>query len=218
MLRSVGLAVCRHSFLNVVNPGNNKGAALVGYVLKLLGPAAKRVLCRSYPPSPSRVTGYRLSAIGYRLSVNCLPRCDDVSQGFPVAMRRIVLSKLDDGGPLTSHFATQRHRGTSTIVTHVKLRNVRRHTVNTLDNKRLRHTLLNHTVVSSPRIIVLSRPDACVSGHFRTHLCRLLTRVGGSYTVVLIDRSVNAILRRIGSVTYIGRALSCRPSANIARR
>lgn len=200
ILRSVGLTICRQSFLKVVNPGKNKGAALVGYVLNLLGPAKKRV------------------DFGYGPSLNCLPRCDAVSQGFPVSIRRMVLSKLDVRGSLASHFAPRRGRGNGRVVTHVKLRKLRRHTVKRLDNKRLRHTLLKHTVVSSPSILVLSRPDACVSGHFRTHLCRLLTRVGGRYTVVLIDRSVNAILRRIGSVTYIGRALSCRPSAKIAAR
>lgn len=211
MLRSIGLAMCRHSFLKVVKPGKNKGAALVEYVLKLLGPATKGVAC-------CKTSRSRLPTLGSQFFVNCLPRCGAVSHGFPVSMRRMVLSKLDSGGSLVDGFATQRRRGIRTIVTHVKLRNLRGHTVKRLDNKRLRHTLLKHTVIDSPSILVLSRPDACVSGHFRTHLCRLLTRVGGRYTVVLIDRSVNAMLRRMGSVTYIGRALSCRPSTNIAAR
>lgn len=206
MLDRIGLAMCRHSFLNMVNPGNNKGAALVGVVLKLLGPTSNDIhFCGGRGRMP-------------RVTVKCLPRCGDVSGGFPVSMCRIMLSKLGGRGSLFRHCAPRRHRLIDQVVTHVNLRNLRDHTVNRLDKKRLRHTLLKHTLISGPRIIVLSRPGACVSGQFRTGLCSLLRRVGGRQTVVLMDRSVNAILRGMGAVTYIGRALSCRPSARMPAR
>lgn len=206
ILRRVGLRVTRGSFLKMVNPGKKKGAALVGVVLNLLGPSTKAV--RFFR---------RKGRIG-RVAVKCLPRCGAVSGGFPVSICRIILSKLGGRGSLFHSFSGTRRSGMHRAVTHVKLRNLRRETVKRLDNKRLRETLLKHTLISGPRIIVLSRPGACVSGHFRTHLCTLLRRVGGRYTVILIDRSVNAVLRGMGDVTYMGNALSCRPSARISTR
>lgn len=169
-LRGMGLSITGKRFIDVVNPSNYNGSALLGVVKLLSTPDDKGVRVGNASMrdvGSGRLTTFHGGALNFMFRSFRLVGSLGIVSG-------IRLPLLCEG------VTTGRHAHlTGRILSHINLdRHVQRVPAR-LSKKRYRHMTVTHTVINGPRVVLTSRPANGLSSGVNTRIVRLLRGLGG---------------------------------------
>lgn len=142
----ISVGIGRNRVINLLKPGNTKGAASFCVAMKLVAPGRNHVFLSSLRVAGCPICGHT------RANVKCLTRRTSIFQR--VAIRSGVTSILRvAGGPLSC-----RGSGLRDLVTRFHLRGIHGGGNARLSNNRHHHARVTHYLTVSPGFVVLSRP------------------------------------------------------------
>lgn len=181
-LGKVAFSILDNRCLKVVKTDNSKGAALLGYVTAIVGPASKRVLLSKTGVDTFSNTGLTRCHKG---EVNCLFRSFTLLSGL--ANERGVLLPLSVRG--VSDSVTRGRLGS--VTKFLKVASILSGFPTRVSNNRGRHMTTTHDLVSGPSVVLTSRPANTLSAGTTQLLVRGLRRIGRirKHAVLVIARS-----------------------------
>lgn len=178
-LSSVSLRVSRPNVCNFINPGKSNGDLVFGAVLNFLGPSSKRIFIRK---------GGLQGSVLFTRSAKCsVIRCTTLTSGANERGLRLV------------SVLTSRGRSLSGLLGCIKLSPGGREACGRCSLKVGRHLLLTVTVLSSPDLLVFSRPAGTLSRSNRRFLGQLILRREGHNGALLVSDRSGAFVASITS-------------------
>lgn len=196
VLRSIGLAICSKRAVMVLNTSKSKGSALLGLVVKLLGPSSNSVGI-----GKGRVSSLARQRVGRRQHhVKVMFRCSTLFSS--VGMGRGMTFNLQRRASLSR----RRVRG----VARKGLRLMNLSSINSLvptslSNNVGGHIDLTETVTLGPRVVLCSRPATKLSPVHTASVDLLVGRVRGRVGIadVIIARSLGSTRVITSEVTFL---------------
>lgn len=194
-LGGVGFSMRRNRCITVVKRSNSKGAALLGVLTTLSGPATKRMLLGK--GGLISLGRGRVSTFEHR-RLNFMFRSFGLLSGFSLGSG--VFLPL-----ILSNISCERVRGELTPVTSLlKVRGLLGGCPCRISKKRGRETTITHTVVAGPRLVLTSRPAKTLSSGTASDLLELFGEVGRSKRAVLVIARDAGTTDRTGEILFVG--------------
>ena len=199
VLSDVSLTIMEHDFIGIIGPNGGGKTTLLKVLMGLLKP-----LKGSIEYSIDR------SEIGY------LPQGNQVDERFPITVREVVASGLNNGIRLGQRTRANKQHQLESILEKVGMIPLQSRPIGELSGGELQRTLLARAIVSSPRLLVLDEPDTHVDNRFEMELYGLLRDLNKTITILLVSHDIGTISPYIKTIACVNRDLHYHVSNEIS--
>lgn len=199
VLSDVSLTIMEHDFIGIIGPNGGGKTTLLKVLMGLLKP-----LKGSVEYSIDR------SEIGY------LPQGHQVDERFPITVRDVVASGLNNGIRLGQRTRANKQHQLESVLEKVGMIPLQSRPIGELSGGELQRTLLARAIVSSPRLLVLDEPDTHVDNRFEMELYGLLRDLNKTITILLVSHDIGTISPYIKTIACVNRDLHYHASNEIS--
>lgn len=198
VLNKVSLSIMENDFIGIIGPNGGGKTTLLKVLMGLLKP-----LKGSIEYSIDR------SEIGY------LPQGNQLDERFPITVREVVASGLNDGFQSRIRLNQSSREKLEKTLYNTGLEKLQSRPIGELSGGELQRTLLARAIVSSPRLLVLDEPDTHVDNRFEMELYQLLHELNQRMTILLVSHDIGTISPYIKSIACVNRDLHYHASNEI---
>lgn len=198
-LTNVSLTIRELDFIGIIGPNGGGKTTLVKIILGLLKPSMGRI-------------DYAIdrSAIGY------LPQGTQVDGSFPITVREVVASGLEEGLRKQRRDHSGEARRINTALDQVGLNHLQSRSIGQLSGGEFQRTMLARAIISSPRLLVLDEPDTHVDNRFEMELYGLLRELNKQMAILLVSHDIGTISPYIKTIACVNRDLHYHSSNEIS--
>ncbi|MDX2430716.1 MAG: ATP-binding cassette domain-containing protein [Bacteroides sp.] len=198
VLNKVSLSIMENDFIGIIGPNGGGKTTLLKVLMGLMKP-----LKGSIEYSIDR------SEIGY------LPQGNQLDERFPITVREVVASGLNDGFQSRIRLNQSSREELEKTLSKTGLEKLQARPIGKLSGGELQRTLLARAIVSSPRLLVLDEPDTHVDNRFEMELYQLLHELNQRMTILLVSHDIGTISPYIKSIACVNRDLHYHASNEI---
>lgn len=198
VLSKVSLSIMENDFIGIIGPNGGGKTTLLKVLMGLMKP-----LKGSIEYSIDR------SEIGY------LPQGNQLDERFPITVREVVASGLNDGFQSRIRLNQSSREELEKTLSKTGLEKLQARPIGKLSGGELQRTLLARAIVSSPRLLVLDEPDTHVDNRFEMELYQLLHELNQRMTILLVSHDIGTISPYIKSIACVNRDLHYHASNEI---
>lgn len=198
VLSKVSLSIMENDFIGIIGPNGGGKTTLLKVLMGLMKP-----LKGSIEYSIDR------SEIGY------LPQGNQLDERFPITVREVVASGLNDGFQSRIRLNQSSREELEKTLSNTGLEKLQARPIGKLSGGELQRTLLARAIVSSPRLLVLDEPDTHVDNRFEMELYQLLHELNQRMTILLVSHDIGTISPYIKSIACVNRDLHYHASNEI---
>ena len=198
VLSNVSLSIFDHDFIGIIGPNGGGKTSLLKAILGLLKPVKGSI---KY--------SFDRSEIGY------LPQGSQIDESFPITVKEVIASGLEQGLKLGKLTSRDRNQKVSQAMESVGIETLHSRPVGELSGGELQRTLLARAIISSPRILILDEPDTHVDNQFELELYALLKELNQRVTVLLVSHDIGIISPYIKTIACVNRDLHYHPTNEI---
>lgn len=198
VLNKVSLSIMENDFIGIIGPNGGGKTTLLKVLMGLMKP-----LKGSIEYSIDR------SEIGY------LPQGNQLDERFPITVREVVASGLNDGFQSRIRLNQSSRKELEKTLSNTGLEKLQARPIGKLSGGELQRTLLARAIVSSPRLLVLDEPDTHVDNRFEMELYQLLHELNQRMTILLVSHDIGTISPYIKSIACVNRDLHYHASNEI---
>lgn len=198
VLNKVSLSIMENDFIGIIGPNGGGKTTLLKVLMGLMKP-----LKGSIEYSIDR------SEIGY------LPQGNQLDERFPITVREVVASGLNDGFQSRIRLNQSSREELEKTLSNTGLEKLQARPIGKLSGGELQRTLLARAIVSSPRLLVLDEPDTHVDNRFEMELYQLLHELNQRMTILLVSHDIGTISPYIKSIACVNRDLHYHASNEI---
>lgn len=173
ILKDVNLTINKGDFIAITGPNGGGKTTLLRLILGLIEPTSgslnfERNLCK----------------IGY------LPQKNMVDSHFPLTVREVVESGLIACKGLSKQ---ERQSRVDDTLNTIELAERANQSIGRLSGGQLQRVLLGRALISRPSLLVLDEPLSYIDKHFESHIYRIIARVAGQSTILLVSHEMTTI-------------------------
>ncbi len=224
ILGNVSVAVGGNRGIIMVNPSNDKGSAFLHYLGYVRSPASNDVVFNNRSVASLGISvGTRHRGVAVIFRRFGLFGGGAILRGVvltPICIRGGHVHELHFGGPSGlpggsgGRVVRSTHRGTVSLLRHVKLRSGTSTCPSRLSNNRGRHITVMQTLTVGPSIVLFSRPASTLSPRVINRILRLVGRLtGDNVAVIIIARRVNFTHRVTSHILFVSNNMVTRRNA-----
>lgn len=199
VLDHVSFNINEKDFIGIIGPNGGGKTTLVKVILGLLKP-----LHGSIRHSLGR------SDVGY------LPQGSQLDEHFPITVREVVGSGLEQGLKMGRGIRTGRKGKIDAVLDKVGMRALHARPIGELSGGELQRTMLARAIISSPRLLILDEPDTHVDNRFEMELYGLLQELNEKMTILLVSHDIGTISPYIKTIACVNRNLHYHTSNEIS--
>jgi zinc transport system ATP-binding protein len=197
VLSDVSLTIMEHDFIGIIGPNGGGKTTLLKVLMGLLKPVKGNI-----------EFAIDRSEIGY------LPQGNQVDEQFPITVREVVASGLNQG--LRIGHRIKASQQLDSVLEKVGMATLQSRPIGELSGGELQRTLLARAIVSSPRLLVLDEPDTHVDNRFEMELYGLLRDLNKTITILLVSHDIGTISPYIKTIACVNRDLHYHASNEIS--
>ena len=198
VLRNVDLDIFERDFIGIIGPNGGGKTTLLKVILGLLRPQKGKIIYH-----------FDRSQIGY------LPQGNQVDDRFPITVREVVESGLETGLKIGGRLTGKSRSRVREVIGLVGLSALGNRSIGELSGGEMQRTMLARAIVSSPRMLILDKPDTYVDNRFEMELYGLLRELNRTMTILLVSHDIGTISPYIKSIACINRDLHYHTSNEI---
>lgn len=198
VLNKVSLSIMENDFIGIIGPNGGGKTTLLKILMGLMKPIRGSV-----------VYAIDRSEIGY------LPQGNQLDENFPITVREVVASGLNDGFQSRLRLNQSSREKLEKTLNKTGLEKLQKRPIGALSGGELQRTLLARAIVSSPRLLVLDEPDTHVDNRFEMELYHLLHELNQRMTILLVSHDIGTISPYIKSIACVNRDLHYHASNEI---
>lgn len=199
VLSNVSLSIAEHDFIGIIGPNGGGKTTLLKILMGLMKPLKGNI---EYAIDRDK--------IGY------LPQGSQVDERFPITVKEVVASGLDQRLLSTAGFRALQQEKLEDALHKVGLTELQSRSIGELSGGELQRTMLARAIVSSPRLLVLDEPDTHVDNRFETELYSLLRELNKTITILLVSHDIGIISPYIKTIACVNRDLHYHASNEIS--
>jgi len=198
VLSNVSLDVLQNDFIGIIGPNGGGKTTLLKILMGLMKPLKGSI---EY--------AFRRSAIGY------LPQGQQLDESFPITVKEVVSSGLKNPLRRSQGINKNKKKQLEEALHRTGLEALKNRAIGELSGGELQRTLLARSIVSSPRLLVLDKPDTHVDNRFEMELYQLLKELNQNMAILLVSHDIGTISPYIKSIACVNRDLHYHPSNEI---
>jgi zinc transport system ATP-binding protein len=198
VLSQVSLSVYEQDFIGIIGPNGGGKTSLLRAILGLVKPLKGTI-----------TYSFDRSEIGY------LPQGRQLDESFPITVKEVIASGLEQGLKLGRMTSRERQRRVKQTLAAVGIEALHSRPVGELSGGELQRTLVARAIISSPRILILDEPDTHVDNQFEMELYALLKELNKSITILLVSHDIGIISPYIKTIACVNRDLHYHPTNEI---
>lgn len=199
ILSNVSLTVNDRDYIGIIGPNGGGKTTLIKLILGLLKPLRGTI---SY--SIAR------SDIGY------LPQGNVVDESFPITVREVVASGLEQGLIFGRGLRKNEMNKVSEMLERVGLASLSKRPIGELSGGEFQRSMLARAIISDPRLLVLDEPDTHVDNRFELELYTLLKDLNEHMAILLVSHDIGTISPYIKTIACVNRNLHYHSSNEIS--
>lgn len=198
VLTNVSLSVFERDFIGIIGPNGGGKTSLLLAILGLLKPRRGSI-----------AYSFDKREIGY------LPQGSQVDESFPITVKEVVASGLEQGLKAGIGSARERNRRADQALGAVGMEKLHSRPIGELSGGELQRTMLARAIISSPRLLILDEPDTHVDNQFEMELYALLKQLNKNLTILLVSHDIGIISPYIKTIACVNRDLHYHPTNEI---
>lgn len=198
VLTNVSLSVFERDFIGVIGPNGGGKTSLLLAILGLLKPRKGSI-----------TYSFDKREIGY------LPQGSHVDESFPISVKEVVASGLEQGLKAGIGTAGERNRRADQALGAVGIEKLHSRPIGELSGGELQRAMLARAIISSPRLLILDEPDTHVDNQFEMELYALLKQLNKNLTILLVSHDIGIISPYIKTIACVNRDLHYHPTNEI---
>ena len=199
VLSDVSLTVRDRDYIGIIGPNGGGKTTLVKLILGLLKPQRGHI-----------------SHTLERAEIGYLPQGTNVDESFPITVREVIASGLENGLTPGKRMRKNEKMKVSEMLEKVGLTSLHKRPVGELSGGEFQRALLARAIVSSPRLLVLDEPDTHVDNKFEMELYSLLKDLNEGMAILLISHDIGMITPYIKSIACVNGSLHYHPHNEIS--
>ncbi len=203
ILENVNLEVGPNEFVWVVGPNGGGKTTLLKLMLGLLTPDSGRVELFGRAPRLSR------RRVGY------MPQQISLDRDFPVTVHDVVMmGRL--GNSSWGGYSTEDRRAVSRVLEQVDLVDQSNLLFSELSGGQQRRMFIARALACEPSLLILDEPTANIDQVLQREFYRLLERLHGTMTVVMVSHDPAFVSRFVKQVICVNRRLEIHPTGEVS--
>jgi zinc transport system ATP-binding protein len=199
VLSNVSLSIAEHDFIGIIGPNGGGKTTLLKILMGLMKPLKGNI-------------EYAID----RDDIGYLPQGSQVDESFPITVKEVVASGLDQRLLPAAGFRALQHEKLENALKKVGLTELQSRSIGELSGGELQRTMLARAIVSSPRLLILDEPDTHVDNRFETELYSLLRELNKTITILLVSHDIGIISPYIKTIACVNRDLHYHASNEIS--
>jgi zinc transport system ATP-binding protein len=196
-LRGIELTIAERDFATVVGPNGGGKTTLLRLTLGLLRPATGTI----------RVFGLRPEEV--RSRVGYVPQRSVSEQDFPARVIDVVLMGRLDGKRMLGPYSARDREAALAALGEVELLDHAARAFSDLSGGERQRTLIARALASEPDMLLLDEPTANLDVAMEEDLYRLLQRLHGRLTIVLVTHDLGFVSDFAETVICVKQTLAC---------
>lgn len=181
VLEDVNLRINRGDFVAITGPNGGGKTTLMRVMLKLL------------VPTKGSVSYYLFSEEVNRLKIGYLPQKSMLDTRFPITVKKVVLSGLQEGflGRMKDGYVEKFESAVETC----GIRGYLNKRIGNLSGGELQRTLLARAIISEPEVLFLDEPLSYVDKKFEHKIYSIMEELRQRTTIILVSHEMSEIGR-----------------------
>lgn len=203
VLESVNLTVAKNDFCWIVGPNGGGKTTLLKLILGLLQPSSGKV--RLFDRSPKAA----------RRQVGYMPQQVSLDQSFPITVRDVVMmGRLGAGG--WGGYSSNDHEAVDRVLDQVGLADQSQMLFSELSGGQQRRMFIARALACDPSVLILDEPTANIDTVLQREFFRLLERLHGSMTVIMVSHDPAFVSRFVKQVVCVNRTVDIHPTGEVS--
>ena len=204
VLESVDLRVAKNEFCWIVGPNGGGKTTLLKLILGLLTPSAGKVQLFGRTPKLAR------GRIGY------MPQQVSLDQRFPVTVMDVVLMGRLAGNGWRGGHSRADQAAAERALEQVGLSEQSQFIFSDLSGGQQRRMFIARALACEPELLILDEPTANIDQVLQREFFRLLERLHGSMTVVMVSHDPAFVSRFVKQVVCVNRTVDIHPTGEVS--
>ncbi|MDH3890031.1 MAG: ABC transporter ATP-binding protein [candidate division Zixibacteria bacterium] len=204
VLDRVDLTVSSNEFCWIVGPNGGGKTTLLKLILGLLAPSVGKVQLFGQAPKTVR------ERIGY------MPQHVSLDQRFPVTVMDVVLMGRLGGKGWRGRHGRADQRAAERAIEQVGLSEQSQLLFSELSGGQQRRMFIARALVCQPDLLILDEPTANIDQVLQREFYKLLERLRGSLTVVMVSHDPAFVSRFVKHVVCVNRTVEIHPTGEVS--
>lgn len=204
VLESVNLRVAQNEFCWIVGPNGGGKTTLLKLILGLLAPSTGKVQLFGQAPRLAR------ERIGYMSQQVAL------DQRFPVTVMDVVLMGRLGGNGWRGRLDRADHAAAEHALEQVALCDQAQLMFSELSGGQQRRMFFARALACEPELLILDEPTANIDQLLQREFYRLLERLHGSLTIVMVSHDPAFVSRFVKHVVCVNRTIEIHPTGEVS--
>lgn len=193
-INNLSLSIIEKDYLGIIGPNGGGKSTLLKAILDLV------------PLTEGKISYHGTTQKKSNIKIGYVPQITEMNRMFPITVFEVVLSgKLSAKIKPFFHYDAFAIRDTMDTLEKVGIEKLANRQICELSGGEFQKMLIARALSLNPSILLLDEPTAMIDTVSQKQMFRLLKKLSGEMTIVLVTHQITSILKQVSRLVYLDK-------------